>query len=142
VDVDGTFSGIRFEIEKHGEGRAVLAEIGAKVADPATCAQFTPSFAPGPPPLGAGCDFDTNCGSGTCSAAFIQDVTGLPMTCNGCTVGGSGCDSGTVCGLGDPTSPIFDVPIECVATHARQLGEQCITDDECAGSICTQGMCS
>jgi hypothetical protein len=47
-----------------------------------------------------------------------------------------------VCGLGDPLSPLLAVPVECVPAGARQLGEECISDAECATGICSNNDCS
>jgi|HubBroStandDraft_6_1064221.scaffolds.fasta_scaffold41507_2 hypothetical protein len=145
VEVGGVWSGMRFELAKHGSGHAVVAQLEAKVDDPSVCAGFSPGFTPSPAPLGGACGPGTQCGSGaTCAMPAVADVV-TGAVCVGClagSAGSSGCGSGEVCGLGDPISPVLDVPTECVASGAHQLGEPCIGDGECASGICTLGACS
>jgi hypothetical protein len=135
----GNYSGIRFEIAKTGNGRAVLAQVEGKTADPHACDGFAP-IVPGAAPNGAACngpgDAATACKSGICDAAGI-----VGYECLGCDAMHP-CTGGQVCGLGNPTSPIFSVPVQCVAAGARQLGELCISAAECATGICSNYVCS
>ncbi|MGE5186779.1 MAG: hypothetical protein ACM31C_32215, partial [Acidobacteriota bacterium] len=43
---------------------------------------------------------------------------------------------------GDPTSPVYGIPLECVPAGARALGDNCFGDAECASGKCNAGMCS
>ncbi len=142
VEVNGVWSGMRFELAKHGNGHAVVAQVAAKLAAPGACDGFT-GFTAGPVPLGGACHPSAQCGSGaTCEpdprlAIIYGDV------CVGCTAGSdASCGSGDVCGLGDPISPVLDVPIECVPASSRPLGSPCVVDGECETGICTEGACS
>ncbi|HEY1817595.1 MAG TPA: hypothetical protein VGG74_34885 [Kofleriaceae bacterium] len=142
VDVGGVWSGMRFEIAKHGNGHAVVAQLAAKIADPSVCSNFTPAFTPSPAPLGASCSPSEQCGSGAlCEREPPYGILNGNV-CMGCLIGSdASCGSGNVCGLGDPISPVLDVPIECVPAAARPLGAPCITDGECETGIC-EGACS
>jgi len=128
LPITGSYSGVRFEIEKLGAGHAALAQISAKITT--GCGGLSP-IQPDPAPLGAPCASDDNCASGLCEAApyFRQ--------CVACDDGAHACPAGSVCGLGDPTSPVRDLPRECVPVASRELGEPCLTDGECTTGICT-----
>ena len=130
-----TYSGIRFEIAKTGAGRAMVAQVQAKVPQDGACAGLTPTAA-APAPNGAACTQASECRSGICGAGtlFVDQCVG----CDGSTP----CPSGQVCGLGDATSPIFGIPLQCVPSGASLLGENCLWDTECASGICTAGACS
>ena len=130
LPIQGTYGGVRFELTKHGSGHAVLAQIAAKVVD-GGCAGLPPIM-PAPAPVGAACSVPAGCASGMCTGG----------ACVGCVPGDASCTGGEVCGLGDPTSPVFAIPQECVPASARQLGENCLADSECASGICTAGACS
>jgi hypothetical protein len=130
------YSGIRFEIAKTGPGRAMVAQVQAKVADDGACAGLAPIVA-APAPNGAVCTTASACRSGICGDGTQQ----FAFQCVGCD-SNHPCPTGQTCGLGDPTSPIFAVPLECVPTAARQLGENCVTGAECASGVCTGQMCS
>jgi hypothetical protein len=66
--------------------------------------------------------------------------TGFEMRCVGCTT--SSCATGEVCGLGEPISPVLDVPVRCVPAGGDAVGEQCWIDAECASGICSGYACS
>ncbi|CAN5457656.1 hypothetical protein BH11MYX1_BH11MYX1_40190 [soil metagenome] len=127
LPIAGTYRGIRFELTKAGTGRAVLAQIGAKLA---TDCGSIPAIHPATAPLGAPCP-DSGCTDGTC----VQTVFG--GLCMGCT--GSSCSTGETCGAGDPTSPLRELPRTCEPTGSRELGEQCVADGECGSGICNFG---
>jgi hypothetical protein len=129
------YTGIRFEIAKRGAGHAVVARMHAALADGA-CDGVT-GLDGGPAPLGALCLAAGDCDSGTCA---VVDFFGT-QRCAGCDPGHSACSAGQVCGLLEPGAPERAVPLACVATAARVLGEQCFGDRECATGICT-GTCS
>jgi len=124
LPIKGVYRGIRFEIAKTGPGRAVLAQIGAKIATGPGCDDATLAITPAPAPLGSPCSDNTGCASNGC--VFGE--------CVACIDGG--CPVDQTCGIGDPTSPLRDPPRMCVADAARQLGEQCVHDEECASNIC------
>lgn len=134
LPISGAYSGVRFEITKQGSGTAVLAQIAAKTSQ--SCGDLTP-IQPAPAPNGAACDTNAGCRSGVCGAPSL--FAGQCVGCNGST---ATCGSGDVCGLGDPTSPLYGIPLECIAQHSRELGENCLFDGECASSVCNAGMCS
>ena len=129
------FTGVRFEIAKHGPGNAVLARMRAHVVDAGNCAGIDPLFG-GPAPLGAKCNNGGDCASAKCTPGFFG-----AGRCVGCT-GPGDCTTQQVCGLGDPTDAAREVPVECVAKAARQLGEQCLGNGECASGMCTDFVCS
>lgn len=133
LPIAGAYSGVRFELTKVGPGTAVLAQIEAKTSK--ACDQFAP-INPGPAPNGAACDSNAGCRSGLCGAPSL-----FANQCVGCN-GATPCASGDVCGLGDATSPVYGIPLECVPQNARQLGDNCFTDLECASGKCNAGMCS
>ncbi len=130
LPIQGVYGGIRFELAKVGTGKAVLAQIGARVVDAAKCDHFAPAVAAHAPD-GAPCGGGADCASGLCS-----DVAGISLTgtCAGCTEGS--CGSGESCGYGPPVSPVRVVPMECVAKAAKALGETCLKSSECASNIC------
>ncbi len=134
LPIEGTYGGVRFELQKVGPGTAVLAQIQAKTSD--QCDGFAPIL-PAPAPNGAACSDATNCRSGLCGAPSL--FGGVCVGCNGST---ATCNTGDVCGLGDATSPVYGLPLECVPTGARELGENCFGDAECATGKCNAGMCS
>jgi hypothetical protein len=128
LPIAGRYRGVRFELEKVGSGHAVLAQIGAKIID--DCGAL-PKINPGPAPLGAPCDEATDCSEGSCVQTFFGGY------CLGCT--DTTCGATESCGLGDPTSPVRDLPRVCEANGARVLGEQCVHDEECTTGICEFG---
>jgi hypothetical protein len=138
IAIKPPYSGLRFELAKTGGGKAILADIGAKLTD--ACGGLTPIASPAP--LGEPCNAGTDCASGLCDSGLAAPPfdTGLGQ-CTACDATHP-CDAGQVCGLGDPVSPVRAVPTMCVAANARQLGEACATDAECATGICTEGVCS
>jgi hypothetical protein len=136
LPISGVYRGVRFEITKHGTGAAVLAQLGAKIVDAANCAAFVP-LVPAPAPLGASCATNAGCASGICTFGGL---------CAGCTE--TSCGAGESCGVGAQTSPIRELPQQCVATGTIELGDRCSHDAECASGICvlpgdgTYGSCS
>jgi hypothetical protein len=134
LPVQGVYGGIRFELAKKGSGSAVLANIGAKIVK--NCGGLDP-IVPAPAPNGAVCAGAGGCRSGICGGTpLFQNV------CTGCTGGAGQCAAGDVCGLGEPTSPVYGIPLECVPAAAGELGATCLFGDECASGICSGGACS
>jgi hypothetical protein len=136
LPIAGTYGGIRFEVTKKGPGSAVVAQVQAQTVATNACKGLT-AIIPQPAPNGAPCADASNCQSGRCG--------GTPLfvgACTGCDGGAGECAVGDTCGIGDPTSPVRNLPLECVAQHARQLGEQCLFDIECIAGYCTRGACS
>ncbi|MEJ7598020.1 MAG: hypothetical protein WKG01_08945 [Kofleriaceae bacterium] len=127
------YDGIRFQLSKRGTGKAVLAQIEAELAD--DCAGLT-EISGTPAPLGARCEDDVDCASALC----------VGKVCAGCDPEGAACSPGNVCGVGDALSSNLAVPLECMPEGARQTGEQCVSNTECASAICTpvfsSGVCS
>ncbi|HEU4730801.1 MAG TPA: hypothetical protein VFT22_23055 [Kofleriaceae bacterium] len=134
--VQAPYTGIRFEIARHGPGRAVVARMRAqRVID--GCDGVAP-LSGGPAPLGALCLSGADCASGICDA--VDFFSGL--RCAGCDPARPSCSAGQVCGVDDPGPPERAVPIACVAAASRELGEDCLGDAECAGGVCAGGVCS
>ena len=139
--IKAPFDGIRFELSKRGSGRAVLGRIHAEIAGDG-CGGLPPIDG-GPAPLGGRCAGDADCASGLCRmdpTAFV----GVKPRCVGCdpALGPAACGAGMVCGLGEPRSPVRDLPIECVPQRGDELGELCLTSGECASQICNFFACS
>ena len=132
LPIQGVYGGIRFELAKVGTGKAVLAQIGARVVDRAKCDHFAPAIASNAP-NGAPCAAGTDCASGLCAGnGGIFDIG----TCIGCA-GDASCGSDASCGYGPPESPVRTIPTECVANGVKELGETCLKNLECASHICT-----
>lgn len=135
------YDGIRFEITKRGAGQAVLANIGAQTLENNQCAGLTP-LDPGPRRAGARCSDGTQCASGICGGSPTR-IPGDPwfaFVCLGCDA--TSCGATETCGLGDAFSPVLAVPVECVATASKEIGEHCIADAECGSNICVDNVCS
>lgn len=139
------YDGVRFEIVKRGLGRGVVANIGAKIVTAADCTGLT-GLDPGPRRNGAYCFVHADCASGLC----IPNVAPQPEyykdagVCAGCDPKvGDWCGT-QACGVDEPFSPVFAVPVQCVAPGAKELGESCVTNAECASNICSgaYGACS
>lgn len=128
LPIAGRYRGVRFELTRVGSGHAVLAQIGAKIVD--DCGAL-PSIVPGPAPLGSPCDGPSGCSEGMCVDTFFGGY------CLGCT--DTTCGTTESCGIGDPTSPLRDLPRVCEANGTHELGEQCVHDAECATGICEFG---
>jgi hypothetical protein len=135
--VKAPYTGIRFEIAKRGAGHAVVARMRAAIVREG-CAGIAPLDG-GPAPLGVLCDEDAGCTSGICAALDLFSGHGR---CAGCDPFAPTCAAGQICGLTEPGPPERPVPVACVPAAARQLGEQCLFDGECATGVCTFGMCS
>lgn len=138
----GEYHGVRFELAKTGDGKAQLANIGAKTLDKG-CVGLTP-IVPAPALLGAVCDpmMPQSCASGICEGVNDPGTWfGFTTACAGCDAG-HGCGSGEVCGLHEATSPVFEASHGCIAAGSKQLGERCDLAGECASNLCIQGMCS
>ena len=128
------FDGVRFELAKQGTGNAVLAQIGASVSD--KCAGLTP-LDPGPRKNGATCDSGADCASGICKPRPTPvNQSGLGLVCMGCDPSLQACGNGQTCGLVEPVAPIYAVPVACEPQHGRLVGELCLTNDDCASTMC------
>jgi hypothetical protein len=137
IDRAHTYSGIRFELAKKGSGNAAVAQLAAQTTT--GCAGLTP-IVPAPAPNGARCV--TTLGGADCKSGRCGGTQLFVGYCTGCDGGTGECAANETCGLGAATSPTYNVPLECVPSHARVLGEQCLFDVECAGGFCTNGVCS
>lgn len=129
------FDGVRFELTKRGDGRAVLAQLEARI-DATACAGLTPIVSADPRPAGGHCLAGTDCASGMCVGGVFGGI------CEGCPTLGAACGAGQVCGLAQPSAPIFAFAPTCVPSNARVLGEHCGTGAECASTICVETTCS
>ena len=132
------FTGIRFELAKTGSGRMVVARMHAKVIDQG-CEDLGAADAldGGPAPLAARCDAAGDCASGICAPIGPFGIG----RCEGCDPLAPACGAGQVCGYAAPGPAERSVPLACVASGARSLGEQCWGNAECATGIC-RGFCS
>ena len=131
------YTGVRFELAKRGSGKAVFANIGAQIDTDCPGAPIPVAKAP----LGAFCQNDGQCESALCRLAPDPGAPlGLSQVCVGCEA--TTCGTGEVCGFGDPFNAVLSVPIRCVPAGADELGEQCVTDAECASGICADNACS
>jgi hypothetical protein len=131
------FTGIRFDIAKHGPGHAVVARMRAFV-EKAGC-DGVAELTGGPAPLGALCTAATDCASAICTPGGIL---ARGSRCAGCDPTKATCGAAEVCGLTEPGPAERAVPIACVAASVRELGEQCLTGGECATGVCNFGVCS
>jgi hypothetical protein len=86
LPINGVYDGIRFEIAKTGNGRAVIAQIGAQTTTGEQCANPSIAITPAPAPLGEVCLYDSGCASNNCPF----------RTCAPCTA--TSCASGLTCG--------------------------------------------
>lgn len=148
VSLPTPFDGIKFELAKSGGGTAVLAQIGAKRVDVSFCAGHS-VLEPGPRPIGGACLAANQCGSNDCSGSPVPSSVNqfLAAVCNECDANTPCADGSTVCGIVDPGSSILAIAQACVAKHQRELGEMCLTDDECESTVCANrgdktGVCS
>jgi len=135
------FQSLRVSITKHGEGRAVLAQIRASSASDCTDAAMATSNRP----LGATCENPTQCAQGSClpralAEELLPDANKPRMACEACA-GDPDCASGNVCGLGW-NRRLLDGFASCTAASSRVLGDRCLTAAECATGVCCGGICS
>ncbi len=126
------YQGVRFRLTKTG-GHAVLANLGAEIADDAEC--VGEPIAGGPAPAGATCLAPAECASGRC-----VPTEGWPV-CAACEVDAD-CPDGGVCGL-DPIAPAnLALAPTCLAAGSTATGLACRGDAQCATGICAGGVCS
>lgn len=142
IRIEAPYTGVLFALTKRGTGTAVFAQIAAEIE---TECEGLPVIDPGPAPIGATCTDDAQCASGLCRIVPEPGSWfGVGQRCVGCDpgLGAAACSAGMVCGFASPRSPVFAVPIECVAAAADELGEQCLEGGECASGTCTGNACS
>jgi hypothetical protein len=135
IPIDPPYDGIRFTLVKRGAGTAVLAQIEARTSEDAC--EGLPPIDPGPRPNGARCFDGSDCMSGLCltKRTLIPDGD-TAKACAGCDPDAAACGAGEVCGLAETSTSILAIPLACVPAAGKDTGEQCITGDECASSIC------
>ncbi|MGE0547260.1 MAG: hypothetical protein AB7O24_26950 [Kofleriaceae bacterium] len=139
IAIDPPFDWIRFELAKRGSGRAVLAQIEAVVSDECNGVTAIETVRPD----GASCLDGTDCESGLCVVAPMIAAGGsvVGKVCATCDpdLGGSACSTpGEVCGVVDATSPLHTAHLACIPVGSRELGEKCITKDECGSGPCVR----
>lgn len=144
IPIQPPYNGVRFEMAKRGNGKAVVAQLQAEVAKQAECAGLTP-IVPTPASIGALCETDAACGSHLCR--YVDDpgsAFGESRQCVGCDPARPTaiCAANQVCGFGVPPTSVSHVPVLCVARGADALGEQCLVDGECASGVCNGLVCS
>jgi hypothetical protein len=134
------YAGVRFQLTKQGGGRAMLANIGAKMVT--GCEGLTPIDAR-PSPLGTPCQTNADCASELCGTSLVAPPYGTLSigVCIACD-DTRPCGGDEVCGIGTPVSPVRPPPTQCVPRGAKELGERCVTDPECADGYCQHGACS
>lgn len=126
------YQGVRFRLTKTG-GHAVLANIGAAIADDAEC--VGPTLEAGLRPDGVICGEDAECASGDC-------VPGpLGSACGECTTDAD-CAGGDVCGIVSYAEASRGLWAACVAPASTATGLACVRDAQCATGICAGGYCS
>lgn len=123
IGLAGPYEGVRFRLTKVGSGRAVLAHIGAEVAD-----DGCPSYVDvGVEPLGTFCyEEDVWCESNLCTG----------FVCSECEDGS--CADGELCGRA-ATGALY---YSCVAAGSRAVGEPCFADGECTNGLCNDELCT
>jgi hypothetical protein len=126
IGIDGGYQGVLFRLTKVGDGRAVLAQIGAEEAEDCPSAVDVVSR-----PLGAGCLEPADCDSGICNG----------YVCAACDAGAP-CDAGDVCGRAADAPGHLDDWRTCIPQASRALGELCFGDAECASGACNGLVCS
>ena len=133
------YDSVRFFVRKVGSGRAVLAQIMVFDNHDGKCVE--PPIDLGDRPKGAPCETDRECLSDSCSEITLRhDIVDLHVkSCGGCK-SHSDCTADQVCGLeyGSRDSLYQD----CGLPERHQLGERCVSDEECTTSICCEGACS
>ncbi len=145
IVIPGVFAGVRFELAKAGPGSAQLANIGAELGS--NC-DGLPPIVIASRPLGAPCLDGASCASGICATTPLAEPwTGVhgflqpALACRGCDATGP-CTSGQVCGVGSALSALQEVAVSCVPAASKVLGEQCLSDGECATGRCHVNVCS
>ncbi len=129
------YEGVRFRLTKEGSGRALLAQIVAESSG----ACDMPAIGVTDQPDGAGCSVGENCASGFCTVPeFPSDALGVCSSCNE----DSDCAFDQVCGSTFPDQVFLDMYRTCVAPFGQQVGERCVTDNECASGSCCNNVCS
>jgi len=131
------YQGVRFRITKAGSGRALLAQIAAESGG-SQCAGMTPLLIDGQPD-GAACGWTIECASGFCNAP--QWPSDAPATCGACKTD-TDCAFDQVCGTVAPQQGFLDLYRGCVPAFSHQLGERCISDNECGSGACCENVCS
>jgi hypothetical protein len=127
------YSGVRFRLTKRGGGRAVLANIGAEIADDELCTN--------PPievtrPVGAVCTADADCTGGQCYE-WPGDWADICGTCDE----DADCTGGDLCVVGGPSPGWLYVASHCMPPGALEDGRPCFRDGTCASGLCVEGVC-
>ena len=127
------YDGVRFRLSKRGSGRAVLANIGAEIADDELCTGDPLATSR---PDGAVCTLDSDCTSGQCYEwpGEWADV------CAGCDADDD-CTGGDLCVVGGITPGWLLVGAECMPPGALADGRGCFRDATCASGACVDGRC-
>ncbi len=132
------YQDVRFVVRKRGNGRAVLAHIGATIGS--ECKSSPLPFLNRP--VGAGCRANSECALARClslSPFWSELKTPLDKACAECESDAE-CGAGERCGLAP--SPYFWKHRACVLPAKQGLGAPCLADAECGGGICCEGVCS
>lgn len=139
IPIAPPYDGVRFRITKKGQGRGVVAQLQAEVANHGECAGLEPINS-GPYESGAPCFQNEQCTSHLC----IGEGFDSPGACSDCdpSLVAAGCTGGKICGYAEPSLRAAPASFTCVAPGSRELAEQCWTDDECETGVCTGKICS
>jgi len=140
--LDGDYRGVRFQLSKHGNGTATLAQIAAYIVPAQDCEGFD-AVTVAPAPIGSRCDGDDDCESGLCRVVpDPSSLFGASSACVGCDPTAAACGAGEVCGIFEPSSFVRTMVPACVPDAGDATGERCRLDTECASGICSGGVCS
>lgn len=133
------FEGIRFRIVKHGDARAVIAQVRAQGIDDGLCSGDAVVLHD--LPVGAECDAAEDCAGGFCEQIpYPGNASVLTVeTCATCGADAD-CGSGLACGL-DWSSQVYGHQ-DCVPAGGKALGEVCVSDAECGSGICEAWQCA
>lgn len=133
VRMPADYSGVRFRLSKAGSGRAVLANIGAEIADDAACT--TPALEVVRPD-GAVCTSGTECTSGHCFVWYLS----FADICGECAADAD-CGGGDLCIVGGPSPGWLATASRCAPPGWLADGLRCLGADDCASGLCLDGVC-
>jgi hypothetical protein len=133
VRMPADYSGVRFRLTKRGTGHAVLANIGAEIAQTDDCT--TPALTTVRPD-GGFCVADADCTSGQCFEwpGDWKDVCGACGADTDCT-------GGELCVVGGAIDGWLAVASQCLPPNTLADGLHCLRDQECASGLCVDGVC-
>jgi hypothetical protein len=133
------YQAVRFRLYKTGPGRAVVAHL--RITASSDCTAAPPPLVDRP--LGANCETDEQCQSGTCAEGALHEVAGggwVALACGGCRTSAA-CQTGDVCRMLETGAGSHR---ECAPP--AEAGGYCRDDADCASGTCgapvAVGLCS